>query len=207
MFVDMIYLRTVVIKSYSCAYVGNLCPRLDLVLRLGCLASVCLSGTLGWTSGWWSGVCWCIGAWWVSYYCNGTADCSSDDGEFYMVFQHWSDREMNVDDGSCCSEWPNIDLFPFIDPSLCCKYLGGARFTPQPLILTKEGSNATCNFDDTLPVNNLNNKATALACIVHIPKCIPGVLLLFHFSNGWSVAKVKSNAYTGQKSGWHCLGL
>ena len=59
-FMDMISPDTVSIESYSCEYVGNLCPRLDLVLRLGWLASVRLSGTEEWNFVWCSGEGWCI---------------------------------------------------------------------------------------------------------------------------------------------------
>ena len=49
MLMVMIYPGAVVTELYSCAYVGNLCPRLGLVLCLVWLASVCFSGNKGCT--------------------------------------------------------------------------------------------------------------------------------------------------------------
>ena len=45
MLMTMISTGMVVTKSYSCAYVGNFCPKLDLVLLLSWLASVFLNNS------------------------------------------------------------------------------------------------------------------------------------------------------------------
>ena len=64
LFMAMVSPVMVSTKEYYFAYYVNLCPTLDLELRLGCLASVYLSGTEGCTSGFCSsagsriGVCW-----------------------------------------------------------------------------------------------------------------------------------------------------
>ena len=73
MFVAMISTGTVVIKEYACTYIGNICPRLDMVLCLIWISSVYFSGTEGFTSGCWYSVDLCIGDLWVSYYCTVTA--------------------------------------------------------------------------------------------------------------------------------------
>ena len=78
---------TVVTEAYSCAYVGNLCPRLDMVLRLGWLASMFLLGTEGYTSGFCSGAGFCIGDLWVSYSSTGTDSSYSGSAEFSLVAQ------------------------------------------------------------------------------------------------------------------------
>ena len=198
----------VVTEEYSCAYVVNICPRLNMVLRLGWIASVCLSGTERFHAGCWSVVVCCIGTWYVSYFCTGVTDsCYSGSGSFSMVVRPWSDGEINVDDGSCWSECMNTNLFTFINLYMACHYLGGTRFPSQTLIVVNEVRTAICNCGDTLPVNKLSNKATVLAWIEEIPKYIPGVIFLFHFSKDWSKAKGRANSYTLQKSGWQFLGL
>ena len=85
--IDIIFTVTVVIEAYYCEYVGNICPRLDLVLCLGWLASVCLSETEGFTSCCCCGAGLCIGALWISYYCTDTYESSSGSGEFSLVAQ------------------------------------------------------------------------------------------------------------------------
>ena len=84
----MIYPVTIVTEAYSCAYVGNICPILDLVLLLDWLASVCLSGTEGFTYGCCSSEGCCIGDLWVSHFCpGGTAACYYGSGEFSLVMR------------------------------------------------------------------------------------------------------------------------
>ena len=73
-FMAMISPGRVVTKAYYCSYVGNICTRLDLVLLLGWIASVCLSVTEDRTAGFLSGAGYCIGDLWVSYYYNGGTD-------------------------------------------------------------------------------------------------------------------------------------
>ena len=99
-FMAIIYPETVVTKEYVCAYVGNICPMLDQVLRLGCLASLRLSVTEVCTNGCCSYACCCIGYLWLSYYCTVTDACSSDYGELSLVVRPWPDIEMNVFHGS-----------------------------------------------------------------------------------------------------------
>ena len=55
MFVAMISPRTVVTKTYYCAYIGNICPKLYMMLHLGWIASVRLLITEGYTVGCCSG--------------------------------------------------------------------------------------------------------------------------------------------------------
>ena len=99
------------------------------------------------------------------------------------------------------------NLFPFTNPHMAYKYLGGTRFPSRPLIVAKEGSNETWNWCYTPPVEKLSTNATVLAYIGDIPKYIPDVIFSFHFSKGWSTDKGQANAYRGQKSGCQCLGL
>ena len=75
----------IVTGAYYCAHIGNICPRLDLVIILGWIASVCLSGTEVCTGGCCSGAGFCIGYFYISYYCTGTADFSSVPWSFSLV--------------------------------------------------------------------------------------------------------------------------
>ena len=89
-------------KAYYCAYVENLCPRLDPVLCLVWMDSVwflvteiCTISLLS------SKGCW-IGACWLSYSWTGTAACSYDSVAFSVEARPWYDVEINVVDRSCC---------------------------------------------------------------------------------------------------------
>ena len=86
MFMAMISPGMVVNKEYSCAYVGTICTRFDLVLLLGWISSVCLSVTECCTANLCSGKGFYIGALCVSYSCTGgTTAGSYGSREFSLV--------------------------------------------------------------------------------------------------------------------------
>ena len=88
MFMTVISPVMVVTKAYYCAFVGNLCPRLYMVLLLGWFASVCFSGNEVCTYGCLSGEGFYIGAFLVSYSCTGGNDAYySGYGDFSLVAQ------------------------------------------------------------------------------------------------------------------------
>ena len=143
--INIIYTEMVTTKSYDWSYVGNLCPRLDLVLICDWIASVWFSGTEICTDSFCYRMgCW-IGACFISTYLTGNADCYSNSVVFSLVVRPWSDGEMNVVDGSCRSEYTNTNFFLFTNLHMTWKYLGRTRFSPQPLIVVKEGSNKMWN--------------------------------------------------------------
>ena len=41
--------------------------------------------------------------------------------ELSLVVRPWSDGEMNIVDGSCCSEWTKTNLFPFANLYMVCQ--------------------------------------------------------------------------------------
>ena len=105
MFMAMISPGMVVSEEYYCAYVGNIYPGLDLVLLLSWLSYACLSEAEVCTAGFLSSVGCCIGDLWVSYsWTDGTAACYYGSWELSLVVRPWSDGEINVIGGSCCSE-------------------------------------------------------------------------------------------------------
>ena len=56
MFVALFYTAMIVNEAYSYAYVGNICPSLDMVLLFGWIVYMCLPGTEVCTAGLCSGV-------------------------------------------------------------------------------------------------------------------------------------------------------
>ena len=100
MFMAMISPGMLVTKAYSCAYIGNLFPRFDLVLLLVFIDYVCLSVTEECYYSSFSVMGFCIGIFWVSYSCtNSTSDCSYcsyGSGAFSLAVRPWSDVEINV---------------------------------------------------------------------------------------------------------------
>ena len=92
MFMAMISPGMLVTKAYSCAYIGNLFPRFDLVLLLVFIDYVCLSVTEGCNPVFCSNVGFCSGAFLVSYSCTGgTATCVSGYGVFSLLVPSWYD--------------------------------------------------------------------------------------------------------------------